>query len=808
MIEDSLTANFTRVTSQYNGDDGIALEYVQTIDLLDTNASYNGISGLYVTVNENFTDTHGIYTENEDTGIYLEYIYEDATLTRTTATNNNADNGEYGAGLDVHSLGYISGTLLIEGGTFSDTDASPFNGNTFHQTDGIYIEDVTGEIIIRSHDNGSDIQNPIITGNEEQGIGIYDSDANVAITNADISNNYGEGLDVDFINDLTIQNSTFNSDNGFGLWVTNALDVFSSDLIVQENHLGILAGEIDNFTDTNSLFANNANPGMSLHNINVLLSLTGTQLKNNGTMGLYLTDIEGANLTQLTVTGNNVGIHLKDFIHAFDLTNSFVSNNDTGILVDELLHNFGINVFDNDLSGNTTYAVQNADAGPAKKIGPVNASGNWWGTSDESTILNMTDGLVDFTPYLCTGTDISADAGFQGDFGILCVTTLGEQTQTGGRLQEAMGLAPSNGTINVNVGNFAEDVTVNQNKTLTGPGNILGTVTLLDTAQYAPGNSPGQITLENINGSTGQTLIMEIDGTTPGTEYDQLVITGDVTLNNIALEVIHNVAMTDSQTYTFIDNQGSNPVHGTFNGLPEGDTFTLDSGHAVITYVGGDGNDVQLTFNTNTAPTADDMQSTAVEDAAPITLAYSAHDVDLENPKNLAYTILTQPTQGIARDNGDGTFTFNPNRESDFQDLGIGETRQVSFTYQVTDSHGTTSRVATVMITVTGTNDYPVAAPNLTSTQYQSAIDIEVLNNDMDVDGDTLHVSGFDAPTSNMGVTITLNSDNTIHYDPTGLFDTLAQGETVRDFFRYDATDAYGLSDRHIVFVDITRPVT
>ena len=47
---------------------------------------------------------------------------------------------------------------------------------------------------------------------------------------------------------------------------------------------------------------------------------------------------------------------------------------------------------------------------------------------------------------------------------------------------------------------------------------------------------------------------------------------------------------------TIIDNLGSNPVVGEFSGLGEGDTAVVfgDGTSYLITYVGGDGNDVQL----------------------------------------------------------------------------------------------------------------------------------------------------------------------------------------------------------------------
>ncbi|MES1927174.1 Ig-like domain-containing protein [Salinisphaera sp. T31B1] len=55
--------------------------------------------------------------------------------------------------------------------------------------------------------------------------------------------------------------------------------------------------------------------------------------------------------------------------------------------------------------------------------------------------------------------------------------------------------------------------------------------------------------------------------------------------------------------------------------------------------------------------------------------------------------------------NADGSYTFEPG--TDFDDLGDGETRMTSVTYQVSDGQGGTD-TARLVVTVTGTNDAPV----------------------------------------------------------------------------------------------------
>ncbi len=60
-----------------------------------------------------------------------------------------------------------------------------------------------------------------------------------------------------------------------------------------------------------------------------------------------------------------------------------------------------------------------------------------------------------------------------------------------------------------------------------------------------------------------------------------------------------------------------------------------------------------------------------------------AYDTKGFQGENLTYAILTQPSQGWVTNNGDGTFSFDPGL--DFRDLRPGESRRISFSYQVSD---------------------------------------------------------------------------------------------------------------------------
>jgi hypothetical protein len=132
-----------------------------------------------------------------------------------------------------------------------------------------------------------------------------------------------------------------------------------------------------------------------------------------------------------------------------------------------------------------------------------------------------------------------------------------------------------------------------QGGSLSGTGTVTGDV--VNFAQVLPGRSPGVLT---VNGDFTQTAtggpVFEVNGTAAGTQYDQLKVSGTVTLGG-ALTVTVGYASAAGDTYVLIDNDGADPVAGTFAGLPEGAAFAVGGRPYRISYAGGTGNDVTLT---------------------------------------------------------------------------------------------------------------------------------------------------------------------------------------------------------------------
>lgn len=132
-------------------------------------------------------------------------------------------------------------------------------------------------------------------------------------------------------------------------------------------------------------------------------------------------------------------------------------------------------------------------------------------------------------------------------------------------------------------------------QTLQGSGTVSGAVRSVSGSFVVPGTSPGVLNTGNVTLESSSQFTVEVNGTTPGTQHDQLNVTGSVTLNNATLSASGTIASVAGQTIVLISNNGSDAVTGTFNGLPEGATVAINGINFAITYIGGsNNNDVML----------------------------------------------------------------------------------------------------------------------------------------------------------------------------------------------------------------------
>jgi hypothetical protein len=95
----------------------------------------------------------------------------------------------------------------------------------------------------------------------------------------------------------------------------------------------------------------------------------------------------------------------------------------------------------------------------------------------------------------------------------------------------------------------------------------------------------------------GGILDLDLQGVDPLADIDSIFVTGSVNLGAATLHVTLGYDGVIHSQYQVINNDGADPILGTFSGLPEGGTFATANGVFHITYTGGDGNDVVLTLD-------------------------------------------------------------------------------------------------------------------------------------------------------------------------------------------------------------------
>ncbi len=159
------------------------------------------------------------------------------------------------------------------------------------------------------------------------------------------------------------------------------------------------------------------------------------------------------------------------------------------------------------------------------------------------------------------------------------------------RTGNTVGSATGTGPVNLNAGNLGGQGTIAGPVTVgsgTGPGAIL---------EPGVGSSgPRKLTLQN-------SLTFKADGdyacqlNTKRGRADQVIANG-VTIESgaqYAFGLVGNKPLSVGKVFTVISNTSTSPISGTFANLADGSTLTEGKNRYLVSYSGGDGNDLTLT---------------------------------------------------------------------------------------------------------------------------------------------------------------------------------------------------------------------
>ncbi|MBC7081097.1 MAG: tandem-95 repeat protein, partial [Thermoplasmatales archaeon] len=160
------------------------------------------------------------------------------------------------------------------------------------------------------------------------------------------------------------------------------------------------------------------------------------------------------------------------------------------------------------------------------------------------------------------------------------------------------------------------------------------------------------------------------------------------------------------------------------------------------------------------------------------------NDYDGDNDP-LTAVLENGPSHGTLTLNSDGSFTYTPHANYSGED---------NFTYQAYDGKDY-SNISTVYITITPVNDPPVANNDYCTTDEDTPVIINILENDYDIDG-TINASSVTITQNASHGNVTVNANGTVTYLP----DANYHGS---DSFKYKVKDNDG-ADSNEAWVNIT----
>jgi VCBS repeat-containing protein/ELWxxDGT repeat protein len=341
------------------------------------------------------------------------------------------------------------------------------------------------------------------------------------------------------------------------------------------------------------------------------------------------------------------------------------------------------------------------------------------------------------------------------------------------------------------------------NGTLVNNGN--STWTFTPTANY---NGTVNLSYTVVDGSGGsisatQTFNLTAVNDAPTGTATAILATGteDTAYTISTTDLLAGFSDIDGDTLSVSDLMGANGTlvnnnDSTYTFTPTTDyNGTVNLSYSVVDEKGGSIAATQ-SFNlaaVNDAPVAVAAVNGVTEDST-VTGSVSGTDVDTGETATLSYSLVNPAPTGLIF-NSNGTYTFDA---SSYDSLPEGVTQDITIPFTTIDVNGATSAPANLVITITGTNDVPVAVASSKMILKDTTITGSVTATDADT-GTLLTYSLVNAaPTG-----LSFNSDGTYTFDASS-YASLAAGQTQVLSIDFTATDGIDTSTPEALTITIT----
>ena len=200
-----------------------------------------------------------------------------------------------------------------------------------------------------------------------------------------------------------------------------------------------------------------------------------------------------------------------------------------------------------------------------------------------------------------------------------------------------------------------------------------------------------------------------------------------------------------------------------------------------------DSQQIQVTVTgTNDAPVAGaDVTLNVAEGDSAISGQLTASDVDGDS---VTFSADSLPA-GMTLE-ADGSYSFDPS-DNAYDGMAVGDSQTLTIPVTVTDENGATDSQQ-IQVTVTGTNDAPVAGADVTANVAEGDSAISGQLTASDVDGDSVSFSADSLPAGFM----LRESDGSYSFDPAdSAYDGMGVGDSQTLTIPVTVTDENGAAD-------------
>ncbi|EOV6286341.1 tandem-95 repeat protein [Vibrio parahaemolyticus] len=709
------------------------------------------------TVNVDVTPVNDAPVAKDD----IATTQEDTAVTIDVLPNDTDADGDK-LSIESASVPKEQGTVEVVNGKLVFTPAENFNGDaeiTYTVTDGALTDQATVKVTVNAVNDTPVVESNIADQTSAEDFTPYTIDLNT--TFSDVDNVDGElkfsvsgnsNIQVAIVNGIATitptadwngsETLTFTATDPSGESVSQTVDftvtpvadiVADKATVVEDTPTIIKVLGNDTFEGKDKVVSLDAENGPK----------NGTVIVNNDGTVTYTPDDNyvGKDTFTYVVTSGGVSESTTVEVNVTPVNDAPVAKNDISTTQEDTAVTIDVLSNDTDVDGDTL-SIQSASV-----------------PSDQGTV-EIVDGKLVFTPA----------ENFNGDAEITYTVTDGQLTDE------------AKVTVTVNPVNDAPTIKVDAVESITEDGvntdTVVATLTVrdIDTPEdqltvSLENNSNGyfvlvgnevkltQVGVDAVNNDELNLKDLTIsasvsDGVNPtASDSDSLVVNRVNDAPTVENAIADQELSEDFASYTIDLNDAFKDSDSALNFSVSGNSNVLVSiengiatitptadwnGSETLTFTATDpsGESVSQTVNFTVAPVADIVadKATVVEDTSTI-IKVLGNDTFEGTDKVVSLDTNNGPANGTVSVNPDGSVTYTPNDNYHGAD---------SFTYIVTS--GGVSESTTVSVDVTPVNDAPVAKDDIATTQEDTAVTIDVLPNDSDVDGDKLSIESASVP--------------------------------------------------------------